>query len=76
MLEATTERGALTIPPLLLQPAIDAEVVEEELFGEPVHPVLLGDLLAFASLAGAHGHALDLGHGGLADGAILGGVTS
>ena len=61
-------------PLLLLQPAIDAKVVEEELFGEVVHPVLLGDLLAFAPLAGARGHAFDLGHGGLADGAVLGGV--
>ena len=36
--------------------------------------MLLGDLLAFAPLAGARGHAFDLGHGGLADGAVLGGV--
>ena len=53
---------------------IHPEVIEEELLREPIHPVLFGDLLTFAPLAGSRRHAFDLGHGGLADGGVFGGV--
>ncbi len=42
---AVSELESLAVPSrpsLLLQPAMEAEVVEEELFGEPVHPGFSG----------------------------------
>ena len=53
--EQSGGRNSASLHPLLLQAAIDAEVVEEGFFGEPVDPVLLGTLVALAALNGAQG---------------------
>jgi len=45
---------------------VDAEVVEEVFFGEAVHPVLFGDFVAWAVLAGAREHGVEFGDGGFA----------
>ena len=52
--------------------AVDAEVIEPEVFGDTVEPILLGNLVAGVVLRGANGQVAKLRESGLASGGVSG----